>query len=189
MNTDKDSLTGIFNSVIHRAMRYAVPREGRVVDIEDPAGKGRVKAVIPSLNWDTNDKAVWCYPKDKNSLTTVEVGAWIIIEFVNMDPSFPIYLGESARIAEQLPKNYRGPGDHVIFEDPENTIRIKYNGDTLEIGNSNFLDAARVDDTVEVTIPANSFLIAADAGVMNPAPVKVQGVITSGSDQVKVGDK
>jgi len=47
--------------------------------------------------------------------------------------------------------------------------------------------AARVNDEVEVTIPANSFLVAAQAGVMNPAPVTVTGRITSGSTRVVIG--
>ncbi len=39
----------------------------------------------------------------------------------------------------------------------------------------------RVGDSVQVTIPPGSFLVAATAGVLNPAPVNVTGTITSGS--------
>ena len=41
----------------------------------------------------------------------------------------------------------------------------------------------RVGDSVQVTIPANSFLVAANAGVLNPLPVTVDGEITSGSSR------
>lgn len=48
--------------------------------------------------------------------------------------------------------------------------------------------AAREGDEVEVTIPAGSFLTKADKGVLNATPVKVQGVITSSSKNVMIGD-
>lgn len=47
--------------------------------------------------------------------------------------------------------------------------------------------AARVEDSVEVTIPAETFLIGATDGVPNPNPVKVTGKITSGSSKVVIG--
>lgn len=42
---------------------------------------------------------------------------------------------------------------------------------------------ARTGDTVQVTIPAQSFLVAANAGVLNPLPVTVDGEITGGSSR------
>ena len=55
--------------------------------------------------------------------------------------------------------------------------------------------AARKDDTVEVTIPSGTFITQVSGGITtpalgvpNPAPVKVQGKITSGSGKVKIGD-
>lgn len=46
------------------------------------------------------------------------------------------------------------------------------------------LPAGRQGDMVAVTIPPGSFLIAAQAGVPNPAPVTVYGVITSGNPAI-----
>jgi hypothetical protein len=46
--------------------------------------------------------------------------------------------------------------------------------------------AARIDDTVSVTIPINTFLVAATGGVLNSVAVTVDGTITSGSDVVKL---
>ena len=48
--------------------------------------------------------------------------------------------------------------------------------------------AARVGDKVKVTIPANTFLVSADAGVKNPAPVEVEGTVQEGSGTVLIGD-
>lgn len=47
---------------------------------------------------------------------------------------------------------------------------------------------ARQGDSVQVTIPINSFLVAAQAGVMNSVPVAVSGTITSASTSVKADD-
>lgn len=46
----------------------------------------------------------------------------------------------------------------------------------------------RVGDQVQVTIPTGSFLVAASAGVLNPAPVTVSGTITAGSAKVLADD-
>jgi len=47
--------------------------------------------------------------------------------------------------------------------------------------------AARVGDAVRVTIPIGSFLTAASGGVLNAAPVDVDGTITAGSEIVGIG--
>lgn len=47
--------------------------------------------------------------------------------------------------------------------------------------------AARVGDSVRVTIPIGSVLVAASAGVLNAAPIDVDGTITAGSEIVGIG--
>lgn len=54
--------------------------------------------------------------------------------------------------------------------------------------------AARKDDPVTVTIPANTFIVSVSGGsgapavgVLNPAPIDVDGIITDGSSEVKIG--
>lgn len=47
--------------------------------------------------------------------------------------------------------------------------------------------AARAGDAVRVTIPIGTFLTAASGGVLNPAPVEVDGTITAGSNIVSIG--
>ena len=47
--------------------------------------------------------------------------------------------------------------------------------------------AARVGDSVRVTVPIGSVLVAASGGVFNPAPLTFDGTITAGSDLVRVG--
>lgn len=194
-----DSFTGLINTIIHARLKYLVPREGQVKDIKDEVNKGRILVTIPAFGWETNDKGVLCYSVDKNLLSTVKIDDWVIVQFVDGNPDFPICIGKSTRIKEQLPKNYDGESTtHILFESPENKIHIKYDEkeNLMEIGNSDFKKSARKDDDVQVTIPANTFIISVSGGsgapavgVLNPAPIDVEGTITKGSDQVKVGDK
>jgi phage gp45-like len=46
---------------------------------------------------------------------------------------------------------------------------------------------ARNGDSVQVTIPSNSFLVTAQAGVANANPVTVKGTITAGSSKAQSG--
>lgn len=54
-------------------------------------------------------------------------------------------------------------------------------------GDSSAPRAAREGDPVRVTVPPGTFLVAADAGVLNPDPVDVDGTITGGSSKVRIG--
>lgn len=69
---------------------------------------------------------------------------------------------------------------------PDGTVVI--DGDKIELGAGATLGVARITDETSVTIPANTFLISADAGVLNPTPVVVDGVIVTGSSKVKAVD-
>ena len=55
----------------------------------------------------------------------------------------------------------------------------------LEIG-SGGADSARKGDSVQVTIPPGTVLIPGGPGSGNPAPITLNGTITSGSTKVKV---
>lgn len=76
--------------------------------------------------------------------------------------------------------------DLVIGKDGSGPLlTMKSTGEIL-IGRNATAAAARVGDAVQVTIPPGSFLTAASGGVLNPAPVTVNGQITAGSSSVKV---
>jgi hypothetical protein len=64
-------------------------------------------------------------------------------------------------------------------------LTLKADGSIL-IGRNAAAAAARVGDAVQVTVPIGTFLTAAQAGVLNAAPVTLDGQITAGSSKVKV---
>lgn len=79
-----------------------------------------------------------------------------------------------------------------------NTNALVKDGDFLRIigksGPGSEKEAARLDDEVRVTIPANTFVVqvtggsgAPAVGVLNPLPIDVDGTIISASGEVKIG--
>ncbi|MBK8021889.1 MAG: hypothetical protein IPK19_10820 [Chloroflexi bacterium] len=135
------------------------------------------------------------------------VGDLVVLGFLNGSINAPIILGRLYNDEDVPPKNDVG---QMVFEgieeitvttkkgtkiviDADGNVTIEASGDvTVKAGKVTINDgskgAARQDDSVEVTIPSGTFLVGAQAGVPNPAPVKVQGKITSSSGSVKIGD-
>ena len=135
------------------------------------------------------------------------VGDLVLLSFIGGDINAPVIIGRLYNDKDQPPVNDKS---QVVFSKAESLTITMDSGTLVEIdkdGNINITSkgdvnindgkkgAARQDDTVEVTIPAGSFITtvaggsgAAATGTPNPAPVKVQGKITSSSGTVKIGD-
>lgn len=84
-------------------------------------------------------------------------------------------------------------GSNIKMDSSTGDIIIEAKGNVI-INNGN-KGVARQDDSVEVTIPASTFIVAvsggsgaAAVGTPNPNPIKVQGKITSASSTVKSGN-
>lgn len=128
------------------------------------------------------------------------VGDLVVVAFVGGNINAPIVLGRLYNDEDKPPKNDAGQfilttlksatitmdsGTKIEIDESGN-VKIESAGDVVI--NNGSKGAARKDDQVEVTIPSGTFLVGADAGVANPAPVKVQGKIISASGTVKIGD-
>jgi phage baseplate assembly protein gpV len=137
------------------------------------------------------------------------VGDLVVLGFLTGDLNAPVVLGRLYNDEDVPPKNDVG---QMVLEgietvalttkkgtkieiDADGNVIIEAKGDvTLKGGEVKINDggkgAARQDDSVEVTIPSGSFIVAvagSATGTPNPAPVKVQGKITSASGSVKIG--
>jgi phage baseplate assembly protein gpV len=137
------------------------------------------------------------------------IGDLVVVGFLNGDINAPIILGRLYNDEDVPPQNDVGQMVLTNLEtvslttkagtkieiDADGNVIIEAAGDvTVKGGEVNINEgdkgAARQDDTVEVTIPSGSFIIAvagSATGTPNPAPVKVQGKITSSSGSVKIG--
>lgn len=82
----------------------------------------------------------------------------------------------------------------AVLSNIDGTVKIEWFNDRIDLtaptinalgdvnlgSGGNFI--ARLGDSVRVTVPANTFLVQAQAGVPNPAPVDLDGEITEASD-------
>lgn len=221
---DRDFLS-LMRKIIQSETLWHVPRIGKVKDVSDPKKKARILVTIPSLvtvqgspsSEDNASLGFWCSPRDKNSLTTPAVNDWVEVTFLDGNRDLPRYSGLACEVQDMLPKNYDGRAStHIVFEDPENKVHVKYDQITrvLEIGNSDMQFAARLNDQTlsnNVTDPTfwawivgfllvfkNWVPVVGDGGgalktaltaffVANPDPSTLTGKINSASDQVKIG--
>lgn len=84
-------------------------------------------------------------------------------------------------------------GEVMLRDDQDQLLHIKRDGIYIDGQKVNIKNgglgqkAARKGDKVKVTIPMGTFLTAAQAGVLNAAPVDVEGTIIQGSADVVIG--
>jgi len=110
---------------------------GEISDIEDPLKLGRVKVMIVERGWDTDDLAIWCYPRFINSLSIPNKGDWVEVYFIDGDSTRPVWVGIAHEMADMIVKNYDGNTDtHILFEDPKdesNYIKYDASGKQLDL--------------------------------------------------------
>jgi hypothetical protein len=132
------------------------------------------------------------------------VGDLVLLQFIGGELNAPVITGrlyndqdrppvsvEQQMVLDRMESiSIKMKDDSSIDIDKDGNVKIKGKGDIVLNKGSN--GAARKDDTVEVTIPPGSFVIAVAGngvtGTPNANPVKVQGKITSASGSVKIGD-
>jgi len=204
MRGDK-TLLELLRRIVWAETRYLRHYMAQVVNVTDPDGGAQVKVVCYDLGFDTEDKGLWCSARNKNAVITPKVGDWVEIYFMNGDQNRPVFLAGASDMEKMLPKNYDGKATtQVLFEDGENKIHEVYDAlaNELKIGNSDFRECARKNDTTQLTLSGfdiqtlaialltTAGFVPASAPVPAATPVTfTDGKITSGSIQVKVGDK
>ena len=134
------------------------------------------------------------------------IGDLVLVTFVNGNLNAPIITGrlyneedvppiseENTMVLTQTESIKIETNSGTIVEiDKDGNVKITAKGDIImQEGDKG---AARKDDSVEVTIPAGTFITSVSGGggapavgVPNVNPVKVQGKITAASDSVKIG--
>jgi hypothetical protein len=167
--------------IIHTETIWLRHYYAQILSTSDPAGLARVKVACFDLGFNTSDTGLWASPRDKNSLTTLKVKDWVEIYFMNGDRDKCVCLGKATEMQGMLPKNYKKKAtDHVLFESPDNSVKIKYDQalKLLEIGNTAFQPAARkTDECTSDTTTDSKFWIfwTAFYGVITGAPIPEPG--------------
>lgn len=193
-----DELIGLIQNAVNadKSKTYSVPYLGIVTSLTDPDGLNRVIVQVPALGWTTNDSAAKCAVIDTKGYTLPEIDDYVIVQFLAGDRNRPVILGTANNMKNMIPDAY-ADGKDVLYS-RNGKIKITYDGDQLEIGNSLFQPAARQEDQIQSTIVEDSVfwtwlaaagLILAGLGLAAPIPTTLTGKITAGSNQVKIGNK
>ena len=132
-----DNVINILQNLFLKFSRYRTPVIGEIINLIDPNSKGRIQCLIPSLGWTTPDKAAWAFQVDKKGLITPNIGDFVIINFLNADPAYPIIFGKANNIKDQLPKSYDGKA----------TTNILYEGDGTKISIDELLKSIIIEGT------------------------------------------
>lgn len=185
-----DSFVGIIEKIAGPLLKYAVPRVGKVADVNDTENLGRVLVLVPSLGWDTNDKGAWCFPSENKSLKVPEVDDYVLVEWIDSSPDLPIYRGIPGNLKNQIPDDYDGdPKNNILFQgSPDDIIKFKEGilrivmSGNIFLGKDNDSDpekgAARLDDTTTSSSSEDSAFWtfwSAVWGVVTGAPIPEPG--------------
>jgi len=133
-----EALRTIEKSIRKQQTTYYGKYRAFVADIEDPENLGRIKMTVPSvLGEATSD---WALPAvaygggaDFGMLFVPPVGSQVLAEFLEGDPSAPVWAATFWRQGSELPEEYTGPTTKIIktesghlltFEDKEGEEQI-----------------------------------------------------------------
>jgi hypothetical protein len=119
-----NDLYGMIKQIIIEETIYLRHYIGQIISVSDPLKKGRVQVQLPNLSLDTPDLAMWCWPRQGNSLVNPMIGQYAEVYFVNGDSGYPAYLYPCPEINGNTPILYTGQ-NAIIFVDPivsQNTI-------------------------------------------------------------------
>lgn len=120
-----DDLKTMIERIVRDVTKFNVPRIGIVSNIIDPLLKGRILIKVPFLGWDTDEKAAWCYPKDKKAIITPALKDYVIVEFIDGNMNLPIYSGIAIQMKNMIPKNYVDQNTQIIAENRTGEVAIK----------------------------------------------------------------
>jgi uncharacterized protein involved in type VI secretion and phage assembly len=116
-----DFLHTLENTTRQTRGRYFGKYRAFVADTADPEKLGRVKLTVPSVLGDaTSDWALPCVPygggRDFGFLMIPPVGAQVLAEFMEGDPSSPLWTGAFWRQASELPAEGAGKPEVKVIK-------------------------------------------------------------------------
>lgn len=107
------------NTVRQQANRYPGKYRAVVVEVDDPQAMARVKLSIPSVLGDQTSE--WALPVmpygggDQFGFVAVPpVGAAVVAEFLESDPSQPMYTGTFWRTRDEVPSEHADGGQQTL---------------------------------------------------------------------------
>ncbi|MGB7451525.1 MAG: phage baseplate assembly protein V [Lysobacterales bacterium] len=130
---------GLLEDVARRqANRYWGKYRGNVTDCDDPEMRGRIKVTVPSVLGDSESQwaeAVFPYGggSDFGFVAVPPVDSLVIVEFLEGDPSAPVWTGTFWRSANEVPGEHTGQqvklmktesGHRLVFDDTDGSETV-----------------------------------------------------------------
>ncbi|MEM7271187.1 MAG: phage baseplate assembly protein V [Pseudomonadota bacterium] len=153
-----------------QSTKYWGKYRGHVVDVEDPENRGRIKVTVPSVLGD--EPSQWADPAfpygggaDFGWVAVPPVDSAVLVEFIEGDPSAPIWTGTFWKVAGDVPAEHKDQntkvlktetGHRLIFDDTEGeeTITLHSAADAVLEMNHEGSMALTGSDGAHVTIDA-----------------------------------
>jgi hypothetical protein len=124
---DQKTLKQLLQKIINLETKYLRIYKGKIVDVNDSENMGRVLVQVPSLGWNDNEKAIWCFPSDKNLIITPKVDDWVRIGFSEGFIDRAFYFGCANEFQNVLPSEFDGNAKtQILFQDNNDEVFIKY---------------------------------------------------------------
>jgi len=121
-----------------QATKYWGKYRGIVTDTDDPENRGRVKLTVPSVLGDSDSQ--WAEPafpygggQGFGFIAVPPVNSAVLVEFIEGDPSAPIWTGTFWRTSDEAAEDYTGQetkvmrterGHRLVFDDTEGSEKI-----------------------------------------------------------------
>jgi hypothetical protein len=118
--------------IVIQQLRYIKSYIGKVIDVEDPLKRGRVKCYVLELGWIDGESSIWINPRYTKSMLKLKNDDYVKIGFMNGDRTRAYYEGMIQELKEMYPENYDGT-KQVLFESNEKHFYITYDDVNKEL--------------------------------------------------------
>ena len=187
-----DDLTLLEDVARRQTTKYWGKYRGFVVDVEDPEGRGRIRLTVPSVLGE--ETSMWAEPAfaygggmDFGVIAIPPVDSAVLVEFIEGDPSAPLWTGTFWRTQGEVPEEFTGQatkvmktetGHRLIFDDTEGeeTITLHSAADAVVELNAEGSIALTGSDGAHVTIDANAGEITVEDANGNSITLSSSGI-------------
>ncbi len=121
-----------------QATKYWGKYRGIVTDVDDPENRGRVKLTVPSVLGDNESQ--WADPvfpygggREFGFVAVPPVDSAVLVEFIEGDPSAPLWTGTFWRVPDEVPEEFSGQpvklmktesGHRLVFDDTDGSETV-----------------------------------------------------------------
>lgn len=159
-------------TVRRQTTKYWGKYRGVVTDTADPDNRGRIKVLVPSIFGDS--KSQWAEPafpygggKGFGWVAVPPVDAAVFVEFIEGDPSAPVWTGAMWRTVDEVAEDHTGQetkvfrtesGHRLVFDDTDGSEKITLHSSAdAEVGmDEQGSIAVTSSDGAHVTLDASS---------------------------------